>query len=110
MGYNTPSQNERRLNRIEISVFSQTEGLHFVMQNFYLLHVHFALDTYRKHFLLHCGWKLKPTGLGASLAVQGLRLQAPVAGGLGSIPGQGTRPHRPQLKIPHAASKTSAAK
>ena len=45
--------------------------------------------------------------------VQWLRLQAPNAGGLGSIPGQGTRSGMPrlrvhmlQLKIPHAATKT----
>ena len=30
--------------------------------------------------------------------VQGLRLYAPNAGSLGSIPGQGTRLHMPQLK------------
>ena len=38
--------------------------------------------------------------------VQWLRLLAPSAGGPGSIPGQGTRSHMPQLKIPHAATKT----
>ena len=32
--------------------------------------------------------------------VQGLRLHTPNAGGLGSIPGQGTRSHRLQLQIP----------
>ena len=48
-----------------------------------------------------------------SLVVQWLRLHAANAGGLGSIPGQGTRSHMlqlrvhmPQLKIPHAAMKT----
>ena len=47
-----------------------------------------------------------------SLVVQRLRLHAPNAGGLGSIPGQGTRAHMqqlrahmPKLKIPHAATK-----
>ncbi|TEA36880.1 hypothetical protein DBR06_SOUSAS32310013, partial [Sousa chinensis] len=47
-----------------------------------------------------------------SLVVQWLRLHAPNAGGLGSIPGQGTRSHMsqlrvrmPQLKIPHATTK-----
>ena len=50
---------------------------------------------------------------GTSLVVQWLRLCAPNAGGLGSIPGQGTRSHMPQLrarmpqlKTPHAATKT----
>ena len=38
-----------------------------------------------------------------SLVVQRLRLQAPSAGGPGSTPGQGTRPHMLQLKIPCAA-------
>ena len=42
---------------------------------------------------------------GTSLVVQWLRLCAPNAGGLGSIPGWGTRSHM-QLKIPHATSKT----
>ena len=43
---------------------------------------------------------------GTSLAVQWLRLHAPNAGGLGSIPGQGTRSLMPKLKIPRAATKT----
>ena len=44
-----------------------------------------------------------------------VRLSAPTAGGLGSIPGQGTRSHMPQLrvytqklKIPHAVTKDPA--
>ena len=41
-----------------------------------------------------------------SLVAQWLRLQAPNSGGLGSIPGQGTRSHLSKLKIPHAATKT----
>ena len=40
------------------------------------------------------------------MAVQWLRLLAPSAGGPGSILGQGTRSHMPQLKIPHATTKT----
>ena len=51
---------------------------------------------------------------GTSLVVQWLRLCAPNAGGPGSIPGQGTRSHMPQLrvrmpqlKILHAATKIS---
>ena len=43
--------------------------------------------------------------LGTSLVVQRLRLCAPSAGGLGSIPGQGSRSHTLWLKIPHAATK-----
>ena len=42
---------------------------------------------------------------GPSLVVQWLRLCAASTGGPGSIPGQGTRSHMPQLKIPHAATK-----
>ena len=40
-----------------------------------------------------------------SLVVQWLGLHAPSAGDPGSIPGQGTRSHRPQLKSLYAASK-----
>ena len=36
---------------------------------------------------------------GSSLVVQGLRLHALNAGGLGSIPGQRTRSHIPQLRV-----------
>ena len=43
---------------------------------------------------------------GTSLVVQGLRLHIPNAGGLDSIPGQGTGSHMPQLKIPPAAMET----
>ena len=51
--------------------------------------------------------------LGTSLVVQWIRLHAPNAGGLGSIPGWGTRSRMPQLrvcmlllKIPPAATET----
>ena len=44
-----------------------------------------------------------------SLVVQWLRLHAPNAGDPGLIPGQGTRSHMPQLKIPHAATKIEDA-
>ena len=36
--------------------------------------------------------------MGTALVVQGLRLHPPNAGGLGSIPGQETRFHMPQLR------------
>ena len=43
---------------------------------------------------------------GTSQVVRRLRLHAPNAGGLGSIPGQGTKSHMLQLKkIPHAITK-----
>ena len=55
--------------------------------------------------------------LGAPLIVQWLRLCAPNAEGLDSIPGQGSRSHMPQpsvhmlqLKVPHATTKTQHAK
>ena len=44
------------------------------------------------------------------MVVQWLRLRAPNAGGLGSIRGQGTRSHMPQLKILHATMKTEDPK
>ena len=43
---------------------------------------------------------------GTSLVVQWLKLHTHSAGGLGLIPGQGTRSHTLQLKIPHATTKT----
>ena len=43
---------------------------------------------------------------GTSLEVQYLRLRDPNVGALDLIPGQGTRAHILQLKIPHAAMKT----
>ena len=49
--------------------------------------------------------------------VQWLRLHAPNAGGLGSVPGEGTRSHMPQLrvrmlqlKIPPTAIRPGTAK
>ena len=41
-----------------------------------------------------------------SIVVQWLRLYTPNGGGLGSIPGQGTRSHMPQLESLHSATKT----
>ena len=49
---------------------------------------------------------LKTDTTGTSLVVQWLRLHAPNAGGLGSIPGQGTRSHMLQLGT-HTTSKRS---
>ena len=40
-----------------------------------------------------------------SLVAQWLRIHVPSAGGLSSIPGQGTRSHILQLKLLHAANK-----
>ena len=43
---------------------------------------------------------------GTSVVVQWLRLHAPKAGYPSSNPGQGTRSHMPQLKIPYSATDT----
>lgn len=48
----------------------------------------------------------KKTDTEISLVVQWLRLRTPNAGSLGSIPGQGTGAHGPQLSL-HAANKRS---
>ena len=49
-------------------------------------------------------------GEGTSLVVQWLRLQAPNAGGLGLIPGQGTRSHTPQLRVRMPQLRSGTAK
>ena len=49
--------------------------------------------------------RYKNTEIETFLVVQWLRLYAPNAGGPGSIPGQETRSHMPQLKIMQAAAK-----
>ena len=46
---------------------------------------------------------------GTSLVVQWLRLCTPNAGNLGLIPGWGTMSLTPQLKIPHATTKTQCS-
>ena len=45
---------------------------------------------------------MKPTLPGTSLVVQWLKLHSANGGG----PGQGTRTHIPQLRVPHASAKT----
>ena len=47
-------------------------------------------------------------GQRTSLVIQWVRLHTPNTGGLGSIPGQGTRSCMPQLKSSHATTKKSA--
>ena len=47
--------------------------------------------------------------LGTFLVVQWLRLWAPEARGLGSIPGQGTGPHRPQPGVQESQPKVPQA-
>ena len=42
--------------------------------------------------------------------VQWLKLQAPDAGGLGSIPGQGNRPHMLQLRVHMLQLRAGTAK
>ena len=52
----------------------------------------------------------KYTSSGTSLVVQWLRLLTPHAGGPGSIPGQETRSHMPQLRVHMPQLRPSAAK
>ena len=60
-------------------------------------------------YVFHGRWKREKRktnwGRGTSLVVQGLRLQVPNAGSLGSIPGQGTRACMPQLRLSKAKLK-----
>ena len=60
-------------------------------------------------YVFHGRWKREKRktkqGRGNSLVVQGLRLQVPNAGSLGSIPGQGTRTCMPQLRLSKAKLK-----
>ena len=49
----------------------------------------------------------KKIGGEISLVVQWLRVRAPSAGGLRSIPGQGTGSHMPQIRVHAAATKRS---
>ena len=67
-------------------------------------------------FFSKCFYLFKIIRHRTSLGVQWLRLHVSNAGGLGSIPGQGTRSHMLQLrvhmpkgKILHAASKTKCS-
>ena len=64
------------------------ESLSSYLQNFLMSETNISLFVKKK--------KKHPTKTRTSLVVQWLRLQASTAGGMGSIPGQGT-------KIPHAA-------
>ena len=64
-----------------------------------------ALETpihYPRPYLYSDSIHVKISPLGTSLVIQWLRLQDPNAGGLGSVPGQGTRSHMLQLR-PNAA-------
>ena len=54
-------------------------------------------EPLRKHDEIHGPSLITNMCAGASLVVQWLRLRAPNGGGAGSIPGQGTRSHMPQL-------------
>ena len=53
--------------------------------------------------------QVEEVNFGTSLVVQWLRVHAPNARGLASIPGQGARSHMPQLKILHAVTKTQCS-
>ena len=61
------------------------------------------LNKYMNYMAYIMFWRnFKEMENGTSLVVQWLRLQAPSEGGKGSVPGQGTRSHVPQLR-PSAA-------
>ena len=86
----------------------------FQKQNYKILHSKIMkCEMYIDFNMVHVMWKVRVLreyeGLGTSLVVQWLRLPTPNAGGLGSIPGQGTRLHMPQLKIPHTTMKIPSA-
>ena len=51
------------------------------------------------------GNKAREESTGAPLVVQHLRLHGPSARGMGWIPGQGTRSHRPQLQLRPGTAK-----
>ena len=77
-----------------------------------LFEVHYVQLIFEQHRFEQCGFTQthifffnKYTG-GTFAVVQRLRLHAPNAGGLGSIPGQEMRSHMPQLKILPATNKT----
>ena len=55
------------------------------------------------------GWLYQDLMSGTSLVVQWVRLRAANAGGLGSIPGRGTRSRMPQLRSLHAATESPQA-
>ncbi|XP_070310792.1 EEF1A lysine methyltransferase 3 isoform X2 [Odocoileus virginianus] len=61
-----------------------------------LLHSSSSSQDWELHFGLLV---VKCSSQGTSLVVQWLRLGAPNAGGLGSIPDQGTRSHMPKLRV-----------
>ena len=52
-------------------------------------------------------FKFKPGHAGTFLVVQWLRYHTPNAGGLGSIPGHGTRSYMPQPKTLHATKESA---
>ena len=62
-------------------------------------------QSWTRHGRREAEWKIQEGALGTSLVVQWLRVCTPNAGGLGSIPGQGTRSHMPRLKSPYATTK-----
>ena len=73
------------------------------MHSFMVMCVDFYFTSFKIFFIV-CVSLIKPWK-GTSLLVQWLRFCTPDAGGLGSIPGQGTRSYMPQLKISHATTK-----
>ena len=66
-------------------------------------------SKHKAHSLKDCSWlptALKIKAQGTSLVVQWLKLRIPITRDPGSIPGQGTRSHMPQLKILRVTTET----
>ena len=75
------------------------EGAHSIMQ---VMSLKFKLHSLHSKSTSGLTYTAEPGhqkyNMGTSLVIQWLRLCAPDAGGLGLIPGQGTRSHIPQLR------------
>ena len=87
---------KRVILKILLLVRDTTLDLFFSIQNMW------NLSSENMRFKISRSW--------ASLVVQWLRLGAPNSGDLGSVPGQGTRSHMPQLRVPMLQLKLGEAK
>ena len=85
-----------------INTLTVTRENIFVSKHYFIQSASFLLKS---NFLF-----IKSFLRGTFLMAQWLRLWVRNVGDLGSNPGQGTRSHMLQLKIPYAATETCAAK
>ena len=76
----------------------------------YIYFIKYIISTGNVYILscvaIHFNSLIKRSEVRISLVVQWLRLHAPNAGGLGSVPGQGAKSYMLRLTIPHAETKT----